>query len=185
MLRMKMKIVLCLVALALLFHAAMAADKSGPQVGEKIESFLIRGILDDESGKNLDLVKDAGGKPLVLFFLHERTRPAIALARQVLDTAANRKSEGLESGLILLAADVPAMEEWVKMVPHVLPRGVPIGISTDGPQGPASYHLHGNFQVTIIIAKNNRVVANFCLAQPNIQDDASKISAAIDAALAK
>ena len=112
---------------AILVTSGQAAEISGPQVGDKITPFTVRGVLDDEAGKNIDLVKDAAGKPLVIFFVHERTRPSIGLARQVLNDAANRKSDGLEAGLVLLSADVGATEEWVKMVPQVLPRGVPIG----------------------------------------------------------
>jgi hypothetical protein len=161
----------------------LAKDVSGPQVGDKLTSFTMRGVLDDEAGKQIDLVKDAAGRPLVIYFLHERTRPSVALARQVLEGAANRKADGLEAGLVLLTDDVAAMEDWVKMVPQVLPRGVPIGISTDGPTGPPAYNLNRNVVVTIIVAKDNRVLANFALAQPML-DDASKITEAIAASLA-
>src|SRR6187402_1751825 len=71
-------------------------DRSGPQVGEVLPKFTMRGVLDDEAGKSIDLVQDAAGRPLVLFFLHERTRPSVALARQVLSEAANHKAEGVE-----------------------------------------------------------------------------------------
>jgi hypothetical protein len=168
---------------AILAAWTQAAEISGPQVGDKITPFTVRGVLDDEAGKNIDLVKDAAGKALVIFFVHERTRPSIGLARQVLNEAANRKSDGLEAGLVLLSADVGATEEWVKMVPQVLPRGVPIGVSTDGEQGPPAYNLSRKVVATIIIAKDNRVVANFALNAPNLDDDPRRISAAIAAAL--
>src|SRR5262245_50615497 len=116
-----------------------AKGASGPQVGEKIVPFTLRGVLDDEAGQNIDLVKDAAGRPLVIFFLHERTRQSVGLARQVLNEAASLKRNGLDAGLVLLTADVAAMQEWVKNVPQVLPRGVPIGISTDGPECPPAY----------------------------------------------
>jgi hypothetical protein len=161
----------------------VAKDVSGPQVGEIIAPFKMRGVLDDEAGKEIDLVKDAAGRPLVIYFLHERTRPSVVLARQVLEHAANRKSDGLEAGLALLAEDAAAMEEWVKIATQSLPRGVPIGISTDGAAGPPAYNLNRNVVVTIIIAKDNRVVANFALTQPT-PDDAPKITEAIAAALA-
>ena len=131
----------------------------------------MRGVLDDEAGKNIDLVKDAAGKPLVIFFLHERTRPSVALARQVLSDAANRKGDGLEAGLVLLTSDIAAMEEWVRMVPQVLPRGVPIGISLDGAAGPAAYNLSPKIQATVIIAKDNRVVANFVVQDGDPRGD--------------
>jgi hypothetical protein len=176
-----------IVRACLLFAAscAWAAEKSGPQIGERIEPFMIRGVLDDEAGKSIDLVKEAAGKPLLIYFLHERTRPSVAFARHVLDAAANRSAEGLSAGLVLLAEDARAMEEWVKMVPQVLPRGIPIGVSPDGAQGPAGYRLNRNVQVTVIIAKDNRVVANFALTQPSIEDDAPKILTGINAALSK
>jgi hypothetical protein len=163
--------------------AVLGNDISGPQVGDKITPFAMRGVLDDEAGKQIDLVKDAGGKPLLIYFLHERSRQSVALARQVLNDAAARKTDGLDAGLVLLSADVSATEEWVKIATQALPRGVPIGISTDGAEGPPAYHLNRKVLVTVIIAKDNRVVANFALAQPSVTDDAPKIAAAITAAL--
>jgi len=163
-------------------RAAIAKDVSGPQVGEQLTPFTMRGVLDDEAGKAIDLVKDSAGRPLVLFFLHERTRPSVVLARQVLNDAAGRKADGLDAGLVLLAADAPAMEEWIKIAVQSLPRGVPIGISTDGAGGPPAYNLNRNVQVTVIVAKDNRVVANFALATPS-PDDAPKIIEAIASAV--
>src|SRR4026209_641008 len=59
----------------LTFHlaaSAQAAEISGPQVGDQITPFTARVFLDDEAGKNIALVKGAAGKPLVIFFVHER-----------------------------------------------------------------------------------------------------------------
>ncbi len=162
-----------------------AKDISGPQVGEEVTSFTIRGVLDDEAGKSIDLVKDAAGRPLIIFFVHERTRPSIMLARQVLNEAANRKGEGLEAGLVLLTPDVAATEEWVKIASQSLPRGVTVGVSPDGSAGPPAYNLNSKVIATVVIAKKGRVVANFALTQPSPSDDAPKIAAAISTALEK
>jgi len=163
--------------------SAIAKEISGPQVDEILVPFTMRGVLDDEAGKPIDLVKDAGGKPLLIFFVHERTRQSIALARQVLNDAAARKAEGLDAGLVLLAADPAAMEDWAKMAAQVLPRGVPIGISPDGLEGPPAYNLSRKVAVTVIMAKEGRVVANFALPQPSVAEDATKITEAVMAAL--
>lgn len=162
---------------------AIANEISGPQVGDRLTPFQMRGVLDDEAGKLIDLVKDAGGRPLLIYFLHERTRQSVALARQVLNDAATQKAAGLDAGLVLLASDPAAMEEWVKMASQVLPRGVPIGISPDGPEGPPAYNLSRKVAVTVIIAKEGRVVANFALTQPNVEEDARKIVEAVASAL--
>jgi hypothetical protein len=163
--------------------STIAKEISGPQVGEMLVPFTVRGVLDDEAGKPIDLVKDAGGKPLLIFFVHERTRQSVALARQVLNDAAARKADGLDAGLVLLSSDAAAMEEWAKMAAQVLPRGVPIGISPDGLEGPPAYNLSRKVAVTVIVAKEGRVVANFALTQPSVADDAAKISEAVAAAL--
>src|SRR4051794_31255115 len=109
---MMCRVAIILVCAILMFPAGLfGADVSGPQVGDKLAPFAMRGVLDDEAGKQIDLVKDAGGKPLVIYFLHERSRQSVALARQVLNDAAARKAEGLDAGLVLLAADAAAMED--------------------------------------------------------------------------
>lgn len=180
---MRRALVILMWAIVVLPTGLRGADLSGPQVGDKLAPFAMRGVLDDEAGKHIDLVKDAGGKPLLIYFLHERSRQSVTLARQVLNDAAARKADGLDAGLVLLAADEAAMEDWVKIATQALPRGVPIGISTDGAAGPPAYHLNRNIQVTVIIAKDNRVVVNFALAQPSVTDDAPKIAEAVAAVL--
>jgi len=176
-------IVVAIVFLVAARAVVLGKEISGPQVGDKITPFTMRGVLDDEAGKPIDLVNDAAGKPLLIYFLHERSRQSVALARQVLNDAAGRKADGLEAGLVLLSGDVAATEEWVKIATQALPRGVPIGISTDGTEGPPAYNLNRKVLVTVIVAKDNRVVANFALAQPSLADDAPKIAEAIAAAL--
>src|SRR5688572_14121387 len=91
-----------------------AKEFSGPQVGEKVTPFSAKGVLGEAAGKDFDLVKEAEGKPLVIFFLHEVNRPSVGLAKTLLTYAATRQAEGLKSGLILLTADATATEEWVK-----------------------------------------------------------------------
>jgi hypothetical protein len=165
------------------FQVAVAKDISGPQVGEQVTGFKIRGVLDDERGQEIDLIKNAAGKPLLLVFVHERTRPALGLARQVLDEAAS-KNAGLVAGLVLLTPDVAATEEWVLIARQALPRGVTIGISPDGPLGPAAYNLNQKVQLTLIAAKDNRVVSNHAFTAPT-PDDAPRITMEINTALAK
>lgn len=160
-----------------------AKEYSGPQVGEKVLPFTARGVLGHEAGKEFDLVKDAGGKPLVIVFLHEVNRPSIGLARLLLMYAASRKQDGLHSGLILLSADATASEEWVKRAAQALPQGVPIGIAEGGAEGPGAYGLNRKVQVTILVAQQNKVTANFALVQPSVAADAPKIAEAIVAAL--
>jgi hypothetical protein len=125
------------------------------------------------------VVKTAAGKPLVIFFVHEVTRPSVGLARLVLTYAGSRKADGLQAGLVLLSADATASEAWAKRAAGALPRGVPVGISKDGAEGPGAYGLNRKVAVTVIVAKDNQVTANFALVQPSIAADGPKIAKAI------
>jgi hypothetical protein len=161
---------------------ASAEDKvfSGPQVGEKLGSFTVRGVFDDLAGKELDLVKQADGKPLLLVFVHELNRPSLAAVRAVMGYAAPKAKEGkLTAGLVMLSGDTTATEELLKRASGALPKDVPITISPDGLEGPGAYGLNRKMTLTVLVAKENKVTANFALVQPSAQADAPKVAAAV------
>ncbi len=51
-----------------------------------------------------------------------------------------------------------------------------MGVSVDGGEGPGAYGLNRNVELTILIAKENKVTANFALVQPSVTE-AAKIAA--------
>ncbi|MBC8353386.1 MAG: hypothetical protein H8E66_15415 [Planctomycetes bacterium] len=149
---------------------------SGPQVGERLAPFTARGTLGDVAGKDFDLVSNADGKPTFIIFVHELTRPSIGLTRLIMDYAAKRAKDDLVSGVVFLSADPTETENRVKRAAHALPKGVAIGISMDGQEGPGAYGLNRNVALTVLVGKENRVTANFALVQPSVQADAPKIA---------
>jgi len=154
-----------------------AQDKvfSGPQVGEKLKPFKVRGVFGDDAGKELDFVTKANGKPILLVFVHEANRPSIGLTRVLLNYAATRAKDGLTSGTIWLSDDATEAEAALKRMRHALAKDVPIGISADGKEGPGAYGLNRNVTLTILVGKENKVTANFALVQPSLQADLPKI----------
>jgi hypothetical protein len=156
---------------------------SGPQVGEKLTPFTAKVILGEEAGKEIDLVKAAAGKPVLIVFVHERNRPSVGLARLLGLYAATQKDKGLVSGTIYLTADATATEEWMKIAKGTLQTGIPVAISTDGQEGPGAYGLNRKVQMTVLVGKDDKVTANFALVQPSVQADAPKIAQAIVDAL--
>jgi hypothetical protein len=178
---------LSLVLLALASPLLMAQDKpaefSGPQVGEKLTPFAAKAVLGEQAGQEFDLVKSAAGKPLVIVFVHEVNRPSVGLARLLGVYAASRKTDGLIGGIVFLTADATMTEDWMKRASGVLPKGLPVGISPDGQEGPGAYGLNRKVQMTVLVGKENKVTANFALVQPSVQADAPKIAQAIVDAL--
>ena len=105
-------ILFSLVVTTVFLRSSFADDPvfSGPQVGEKLTSFEARGVFGDLDGKKFDLIKRAGGKPVALIFVHERTRPAFGLTNLAMKFAATRAKAGLQSGVIFLTEDPTSTE---------------------------------------------------------------------------
>jgi hypothetical protein len=158
-----------------------AADPvfSGPQVDEKLPSFKVRGVFDDNAGKELDFVTAAGDKPLVLIFVHDLNRQSISLVRVLSSYTVSRAKDDLHTGVVWLDADATEAENTLKRVKHALTPKAPTGISPDGREGPGAYGLNRNVQLTVLVGKAGKVTANFALVQPSLQADLPKILAEV------
>jgi hypothetical protein len=120
-------------------------------------------------------VKQADGKPIVLIFVHEANRPSVGLTRALTSYTVDRAKDGLATGVVWLASDLSEAESTLKRIRHALTPNTPTGISLDGKEGPGSYGLNRNVTLTILVAKENKVTANFALVQPSLQADLPKI----------
>ena len=148
---------------------------SGPQVGEKLPGFKVKGVFGDAAGKELDFVKQADGKPIVLVFVHDVNRMSLGMTRTLTTYTASRAKDGLHTGVVWLADDVTEAENTLKRVGHALAKDAPLGISPDGKEGPGSYGLNRTVMLTILVGKESKVTANFALVQPSLQADLPKI----------
>lgn len=148
---------------------------SGPQVGEKLPAFKVKGVFDGDAGQELDFVSKANGKPIVLIFVHDMNRPSIGMTRVLAMYTHSRAKDGLSTGVIWLDDDATTAENTLKRIKHALAPGAPIGISLDGREGPGSYGLNRNVTLTILVGNEGKVTANFALVQPSLQADLPKI----------
>ncbi len=126
---------------------------SGPQVGERLSSFKVRGVFDEQAGKDLDFVGEANGKPIVLIFVHEVNRQSISMTRVLSGYSSSRGKDGLATGIIFLDDDATAAENQLKKMRHALTPQSPIGVFPDGREGPGSYGLNRNVMLTILVGK--------------------------------
>ena len=148
---------------------------SGPQVGEKLNSFKVRGVFDEEAGKDIDFVGQADGKPIVLIFVHDVNRQSVSMTRVLSGYAVSRAKDGLATGVVWLDDDATAAENQLKKMRHALTPKAPTGISLEGREGPGSYGLNRNVMLTILVGKEGKVTGNFALVQPSLQVDLPKI----------
>ena len=156
---------------------------SGPQVGETLPSFTVVSVY-DSPGKEVDPVKVADGKPLLLVFVHKLTRPGIALTRALTSYGESQSDTGAVSAIVWLQDDKAAAESYLTRAKRSLNFVVPVGVSVDGGEGPGCYGLNRNVELTILVAKENKVAANFALVQPSVTE-AAKIAAELAKVIGK
>jgi hypothetical protein len=149
---------------------------SGPQKGEKLAGFQMRLAYEE---KQVDPVEQAGGKPILVMFVHQLTRPSVATVRSLGNYAAKRHADGLQTSVVFLGDDMTALSDRLQAARRAMPTDVAIGMSIDGSEGPGSYGLNRNVTLTILLAKDNKVSANFALKDPSVQADVPKVAAAI------
>ena len=152
---------------------------SGPQVGEPLAGFRFRRVQADGSQKPFDPVTVASGKPLLLVFVHKRTRPGIATVRLLTKYTVERRRTGITAAVVFLSDDPPETAAWIKRARRALPTGAPLGISSDGIEGPGALGLNRKVTLTVLLAAKGKVVANFALVQPSVQVDVPRILDAI------
>jgi hypothetical protein len=165
--------------LAMAGAAALAADPifSGPQPGEKTSGFKVTAIAGSEVQKERDPIAENKGGPIVLVFLHNLERSLVPLLR-VVDEYAALRTNLLKSEIVFLSADKIAGEQRIKAASNSLRLKSNVGLSVDGAEGPGNYGLNKECMMTIVVAKENKVTANFALVQPGIAD-APKVIAAL------
>lgn len=169
---MRLYFVPLLVFAALASNARADDEKifSGPQLGEKLKPFKVVGVYGDLEGKEMDFVEKADGKPVILIFVHELQRPTHALVRAVTHYAKSRQGDGLHTYIVWLHRDRTDAVNYLKRAAGSLNYVVPVGVSVDGAEGPGAYGLNRKVGLTVLVAKDNKVTANFALIQPGLND---------------
>lgn len=152
---------------------------SGPQAGERLPAFRVRGVFGDSAGKELDFVAAAKQGPIVLIFVHDFNRPSVSFTRVLSAYTQSRAKDGLTTGVVALYEDATEGEQSLKRMAHALTKEAPTGISLDGKEGPGSYGLNRQVTLTILVGKDGQVTANFALVQPSLQADLPKVLKAI------
>ncbi|WP_148080302.1 hypothetical protein [Roseimaritima ulvae] len=162
--------------ITLLLTSLAAADEplfSGPQVGEELRPFEAMAAFGDAGA--VSVLKDADDSTVLIVFVHQVTRPSIGLMRLLMEFAASKEQEGLESRLIFLTEDVTDTTAFLNRARHALPKSSTPLISPDGVEGPGAYGLNRKVTLTVLIGSKGVVTANFALVQPSIQADATRI----------
>ena len=149
---------------------------SGPQPGEKTTPFPVLQIGGANDGTERDPIGENAGAPTVLVFVHQVERSLVPLLR-VIDQYGAMRKERLKTEVIFLAADRLTGEQRTRAVNGSLKLKARVGLSLQGAEGPGNYGLNKECMLTLVMAKDNVVTANFALVQPGIADAREVIAA--------
>lgn len=167
--------------LTALLQAGGDTFPSGPPAGEKLPDFKAHAFFGPDAGKEFMLHAKTKGGPTLLIFMHAPseigiTRPGFQFLKPVDAFAAEQ--EKLATQIIWVTGDKDNIEKFLKRAENSLGLKSPVGICLEGGKdGPATYGLNDKVQVTVLVAKDNKVVANFAFADPNANDSTRVIAA--------
>lgn len=142
---------------------------SGPQAGEQLTPLRVTLAYGEDLGETVDLVELAGDKPALLVIVNGANRPAAGLTRSLMNYAEIHEQK-LFAGVVYLDADLSAAGRYLRQAVAWWGVGPRVGVSVDGAEGPGSWGLNRNVNLTILVAQNGRVLSNFALIQPSLTD---------------
>jgi hypothetical protein len=148
---------------------------SGPQVGEKITTFKVIDPAGPAAGREREFTP-AKEPAVVLVFVGTIERSIVPLLT-VIDEYGFDKRDLLKTEFVFLGEDRVALANRVPAVAQSLRLKCPASISNDGAEGPGNYGLNKSVLMTIVVAKEGRVTANFALVQPGMADAPAVIAA--------
>ncbi len=155
--------------------AAGDSFPSGPLVGDKLAEFKLHAFSGGDAGKELKFLEKTKGGPTLLVFVHKITRPGLQFLRPVDKYAA--ENENLASHIVWITEDKDKTEEFLKRAQNSLNLQTNVGICLESKDGPPAYGLNDKVTLTVLVAKDNKVVANFALVDPNGKDARKVIEA--------
>jgi hypothetical protein len=155
---------------ALMFaFALMHGDvTSGPQVGDKLADFKLLGFSGPQADKEFQFLTQTKGQATLVIFVQKITRPALQFLRPV--DAYVAKEEKLRAHIVWLTGDKGDKDEtkaFLERAKNSLNLQTPMSICLDAKEGPPAYGLNDMAAITVLVAKEGKVVANFAYADPN------------------
>jgi len=157
----------------LFLGTASAADPcvSGLQPGQRPGPYASLVSVGPQRGESFCFICDTAEHPAVIVFARSLGEPLGKLAAGLDKAVADDKASDLRAWVTLLSDDQTTLDpkavEWGKK--YAL-HAVPVSVF-ENLDGPPSYRLSRDADVTVILFVNRKVVANFAYRQGEFNDD--------------
>lgn len=142
---------------------------SGPQLGDKLPALKATCVY-EMPGESVDFSGRAEGKPLLLIFVNQLSRPGVSMTRALSHYAESRRKDGLQTAIIWVGKEKDAAENYLNQAKNSLAFESPVGILVEGDETSLAYGLNHQVPITVVVANEGKVAANFALPIPDIKD---------------
>jgi hypothetical protein len=171
-----MRSVVVVVALIGLGELVLANEpcRSGLQPGQRPGPYAFLVAVGPQRGQSHCFICETGDRPAVIVFARSTGDPLARLVGRLSQTVKDHKKAELRSWVTFLSENQPELEprlvEWGRQ--HGI-SNVSLGVFEDL-DGPPSYRLSREADVTVLLSVNQRVVANFAFRPGELNDEKVK-----------
>lgn len=172
------------IAVAMLFTSAVSAEelKSGLKKGEGIGAFDVTKCAGEEAdtvplGKKLCYRCKNGARPQVMVFTRSSDKNVVKLVSELDAHVKKFEEEQLRAFVNMLGESRDAASDAVKKLAKTTKsKKIPYVVPVEFENGPEDYGLNPKAEITIILANESKVVANFAVAKAKDLDVAAVLS---------
>lgn len=162
-------IAVCLAFVLLIGAASGEPVKSGPQVGKELPgTFKPVNVTGPDAGKTTCIFCEYGEDPVVMVFARESSAPLTQLIKQLDATTAKNKASNLASCVIFLSSDQGLPKQLKELAgQEKIEKTI---LRTYSPDGPKSYNLAKDAEVTVLLYTDRVVKANHSFRKAELQE---------------
>jgi len=164
----------CLLPVACCLLCAAEPCQSGPQCGQRPGPYAFLIATGPKRGQSHCYICETADRPAVIIFARTPNDVLGKFLAKLDQALASHKAANPNAWVTFLGEDQPALEpklvEWSRK--HGL-ANIPVGVFEDN-DGPPSYRLSRDADVTVLLAVNQKVVVNFALRAGELTEEKQK-----------
>jgi hypothetical protein len=162
---------LCVLCASVVSSPAAEPCQSGLKPGQKPGPYTAVAATGKDRGQSYCYICETGDRPAVVVFARTLTEPLGKLVGKIDSALADPKNAELRAWVTFLSADQPAFDpkvvDWAKVNSI---RRTPLAVFEDA-DGPISYRLSPEADVTVVLFVKQKVVANFAFRGGELTED--------------
>jgi hypothetical protein len=143
---------------------------SGTPVGQRPGPYSFLVATGPQRGQSFCYICDTAERPAAVVFTRRLSEPLGKLLLKFDESAAQPK-DALRSWMTVLGEKTIGLDDLAKWSKELGLKNVPVGIFDDR-DGPPSYQLSADAEVTVLLFVNKKVVANFAFRAGEMNDAA-------------